>query len=375
MKVIYGLAGTGKSTYMASLIRAETRSFVVLAATHSAVENIYRIVGTVDRRKFMTLYSYFRIDYINNMIRGVPPAQVVSVIYIDEFSLINKHLFRRCLMKVPRSDVVLCGDPLQLNAIYDTEESITFAELKALQDLPIPAIQHYHLSIFGLKEVSKAEKVKLTEIKRSEDAVLRLFNAIFVDGNKEYDGFKFVTFDEMVHLVHTDDYVLLASKYARLQEVYDELAEVDNRFDVHIEQRNEKGFKRLHFYKGMELMMIETTEDYYNGQRVYFDSVLDGNNSIYVLTEARGLLKVVKDNIIPVTPSNLLTVHKAQGMTIPKIIVNLDDMFDPCMLYTAITRAKTDVLFYTKESDKVKKLFDSACIDVFHELRRKVYGF
>ena len=374
MIVIYGLAGTGKSTYMASLIRAETRSFVVLAATHSAVENIYRIVGTVDRRKFMTLYSYFRIDYINNMIRGVPPSQVVGVIYIDEFSLINKHLFRRCLMKVPHSEVILCGDPLQLNAIYDSEESITFTELKALQDLPVPAIQHYHLSIFGLKEVDRAEKIKLTKIKRSDDAVQRLFNAIFVNGDKEYDGFKFVTFDEMVHLVHVNEYVVLASKYARLQEVYDELVFVDNRFDVHVAQKNDKGFKRLHFYKGMELMMIETTDDYYNGQRVYFDSVLT-DGSIYVVTESGAMLKVVKETILPVTPSNLLTVHKAQGMTIPKIIVILDDMFDPCMLYTAITRAKTDVLFYTKESDKVKALFDSACIDVFHELRRKVYAF
>lgn len=375
MKVIYGLAGTGKSTYMASLIRSEKRSFVVLAATHSAVENIYRIVNTMPRNRFMTIYSYFRIDYVNNIVRGPPPKTIVDVIYIDEFSLINKYLFKSCISKVPDSEIIMCGDPLQLNAVYDTEEGITFTELKKLDGMSANAIEHYHLGIFGVSDVQKAERHKLTEIRRSDDYVKKVFTAIFVDNDKSFDGFKFISFNDVVQNVYSNDYVVLASKYSKLQEIYDELKCIDKRYKVVIKQMSEKGFRKLYLYEGMELMITETNEYYYNGQHVYFVDVLENGKSIYVKTLEGEVMRITRvDDVLPVVPVNLLSIHKSQGMTISKVIIYVEDLFDVSMLYTAITRAKEDVMFYVKGDKKVDVLFENAHVDTFNELKNKFYS-
>ena len=133
---IYGKAGCGKSTTLAKLILKgmndededdEDQSFVVLAPTNSAVENIYNIClsqassspSSVDRDKFKTIYSYFRIDYINNIVLG--PISMVDTIYIDEFSLMDKFIFKKCLSNMRAhgcKKLVLCGDVMQLNGIY-----------------------------------------------------------------------------------------------------------------------------------------------------------------------------------------------------------------------------------------------------------------
>ena len=275
---------------------------------------------------------------------------------------------------MPNSEIVICGDPIQLNAVYDTEETITFPELKKLEGMSIDAIEHYHLGIFGLEEVKKAEKHKLTEIKRSDDYVRKVFSAIFVDENKTFDGFKFITFNDMVRNVLVDDYVVLASKYSKLQEVFDELKIADKRYKITIKQKSEKGFRNLYLYDGMELMITETTEFYYNGQHVYFVDVLEGGKSVYVKTLDGDIIKVSKiDDSLPIVPSNLLSIHKSQGMTIPKVIVYVDDLFDVSMLYTAITRAKQDILFYVKDKNKVETLFKNAHTDTFNELKHKFY--
>ena len=63
--VLYGKAGCGKTTKMVELIKT-CKHYVVLAPTNSAVENIYKLSGIEKRKKFKTIYSYFRIDYENN---------------------------------------------------------------------------------------------------------------------------------------------------------------------------------------------------------------------------------------------------------------------------------------------------------------------
>ena len=72
----------------------------------------------------------------------------------------------------------------------------------------------------------------------------------------------------------------------------------------------------------------------------------------------------------PITPAYLLSVHKSQGRSIDKVIVCVDGMFDISMLYTAITRTKTKLMFYSKEGqeNRVKALINAAFVDEFKQL-------
>ena len=385
VRVICGVAGTGKSTLLASLIQNETRPYVVLAATHAAVENIYDICNNdnstlLSRDRFKTIYSYFRIDYKNNIVLG-PSRPYAQIIFIDEFSLLNKHLFETCLSKARETEmVILCGDPLQLNAIYDdNEEAITFKALKAYPREVSPlTIEHHYLSVFGLSIVNGARKKILREIKRAEGSVKTVLKKIFVEQDKTYP-YEFVPFNDIVEeLLNDTGATVLASKYALLQAIYDNVGARDSRIDDMIEQglivkeTSTKGFfKRLYLYRGMEVLITENSDEYYNGQHLYYHS---RDEKVVFCTEcADGSGAKIKiepvGSIIPITPTRLISIHKSQGMTIDDVIVVIDDLFDVSMLYTAITRARKRIRFYTTSATPVETLFKNGYIDIHTELK------
>ena len=95
---------------------------------------------------------------------------------------------------------------------------------------------------------------------------------------------------------------------------------------------------------------------------------------IDILTNQEIIVKKTSDEFgnlyYPVSPLYLLTVHKSQGRTIKNVIVCIDEIFDMCMLYTAITRAKENLKFYTicNMKERVAKLMESASINEFKQL-------
>jgi ATP-dependent DNA helicase PIF1 len=48
---------------------------------------------------------------------------------------------------------------------------------------------------------------------------------------------------------------------------------------------------------------------------------------------------VVARTQIPLLPAWTITIHKSQGMTLEKVVVNLDRSFQPQMAYMALSRA------------------------------------
>ena len=414
--LIYGRAGTGKSTALAKMIQKcviSGQEFVVLTATHSALNNIYAIVeGYIKgdpnvlkeydlRSRFRTIYSFFRIDYERELVAGC--VRVPSYVFIDEFSLINKKLFKKMLYSIEAKatgnvSVVLTGDMLQLNAIYKQKQYVSFHKLhrlchlsKKIPMLMVPVIEHVHLSIFGLKGMmQRANKKQLTVNYRNSTYVGSVLNAIYAkDTTFDYPFVDDV--NECVALINSG-YVFISSMYKHIQNVYDALGKVWK------EQRNDitdidqpitfrAGLKRLHLFPDIEIMITTTSKIrdndcnpvYYNGEYVRWTGKIDIDGSLTCVNTHGATVNVLKEvdeslpckpTYYPVIPRSLITVHKAQGQTIENVIVCIDDVFDMCMLYTAITRAKNDVRFYTTKGAKGRgeRLFDSAYTTEFKQL-------
>ena len=89
---------------------------------------------------------------------------------------------------------------------------------------------------------------------------------------------------------------------------------------------------------------------------IYISRIEDGPNSYY-----------------PILPANMITVHRSQGKGYDNVIICVDNLFDICMLYTAVTRARKEVLFYstiaTSRNDYVSTLLDNAHCDEFNMLQ------
>ena len=405
VSTIYGKAGTGKSTFVTKLICKcieNNLDYVVLTATHSSLENIYNICkenggdmfNDNQRKSFKTIFSFFRIDYKNGTLAGaknVPPN-----IFIDEFSLIDKYLFKKIILDLICKakniiNLVLSGDALQLNAIYTEKQYVSFNKMKKINmlaggsfNVSPNVMEHVHLSIFGSKFIRKGIKKILTKNLRSENVVSDTLTAIYARDEKF--PFNFVDEPEIVGKILNENYIFLSSKYSIIQKIYDRLADQWND-KITIEQSvsYRLGLKRLYLYSGMELIVTITSDEkrsngdpyYFNGECVTFTGNMEGSNSLKCINKNNEIIYVKREldstlsngeYYFPVTPSNLITIHKSQGRSMNSIIVCIDELFDMCMLYTAITRCRHNLLFFTTCSDRKNKLFESAFIDDFKQL-------
>lgn len=401
IEIIHGKAGTGKSTKLSDLIHKcceDDVEFIVMTATHASLMNIYHKCNDgnreVYRSKFKTIYSFFRIDFHNNSMLGA--RYIPEYMFIDEFSLIRKDLFKKIIMDIQRkihddAKLVLCGDAMQLNAIYIDKQYISFNKLVRYNELlnnnfDIDVIKHVHQSIFGTKLIKSAHKTMLTTNHRMNSDTTTMLNAIYSRDTKY--KYRFVDIIHLINLlVSPDDYVVLSSRYSILQGIYDKLSERwSDKIVIEQNVSYRYGMKRLYLYPGIDLMITATSDnriingepDYHNGQIVSFTGNIE-NEQLKCIDKNDGS-KVIWVNkevdhdgshgeyYFPVIPAKLMTIHKSQGQTLDNVIICIDDLFEITMLYTAITRAKNNVLFYTIESNGVNKLFDSAHIDKFKRL-------
>lgn len=419
---IYGKAGCGKSTLLSSLICKDTDNYVVLSSTNAAVNNIYRLCkhidDNIDRNNFKTIYSFFRIDYKNDVVLGA--IDMVNTVYIDEFSLIDKHIFKKCLHDMRQKGcrkLILCGDALQLNAVYKTKQRISFNSIDKwnikynnilnksnhehllkfdnVQYLPTSVIEHLHLSIFGLKFVQSGKLVNLHINKRSNDEIKNILHHIYnIPINNSNNNIlldKFIMLNDISKYVVNDGYVFISSKYSILQKIYDYIYDnfwsnprkynADNMITIKQNISFSTGYKRLYLYPGMKIIVCDTdvNKKYINGEELIFTGnfennkmkCLNENNEYVYIPKLKEIDKLNTGEYYPISPSFLLTIHKSQGRSIDNIIVCIDDLFDVSMMYTAITRAKNNLLFYSKETDDNKRittLIKNAYINEFKQL-------
>ena len=75
----------------------------------------------------------------------------------------------------------------------------------------------------------------------------------------------------------------------------------------------------------------------FDGTSYYFENVENGKIILY------------KDEMFLI-PINFLTAHKSQGMTIKKVLIYYNNLFDVSMLYTMCTRASENIVFYGSDN-------------------------
>ena len=437
-KTIFGEAGTGKSFYLAKLIVEcfeNGDDFVVLTATHKSLENIYKICQSInyniDREDFKTIYSFFRIDYVNEIVVGA--RHLPKTIFIDEIGLVNVNIFEKCLDTInEKINIVVAGDVLQLNPIYKKPVEISFDKLISnvnefinegiiggFNNDPIMtnnsgeiittflrSYKQYYSSIFSKPYIKNGELIHLTTNYRSGELVMNILDWLYNSetnggrtlvkennseiisekNNEETNGeniseknineniseknineniIRFINTDSVIRKIK-DGYVFLASTYGILQSIYDHLY---SRMVEPILQDVplSVGYKRLYLQKGMELMITTTTDEFYNGQLVIFEEIIDGK--LKCIDEGGDYVMISSDTHYPVSPSNLLTIHKSQGLSIDDVIVCVDNLFDMSLLYTAITRCRNNIYFFSQGIHPMKTLLKNAYKDEISQLR------
>jgi len=368
IKFIYGMSGCAKTTTAIKSL-AHVKSFTCIAFTHSAVNNLkdmYRsIFKNVNDNYFMTIHKFLRIpineDGSYTIVKHYK-LDISKLILVDEFSLIPldiiQYLFE--LSESTGSTFIFIGDFIQLMPISPIKQPIDlkllksdFSNIDMTFNEAIRIADHLSNSVYVNEYFIKADKLILTHNYRNNDNVHQILkNALDMKFN--------IIPNSLIQKYVNDGYVILSSMYEHLKHAY-----LMSNISEGILKNCKIGKIRIKVNDKMTLMENINSE-FVNGDIVTVSNILDDND---VELDKNGLKLII--NVNKLLPYNFITCHKAQGRTIPKVIVILDDLFEITMLYTAITRAKEDVKFVQFKQNLPKTFKDD--LNAFKIMRDVIY--
>lgn len=357
--IIYGSAGTGKSTMIKHISNLyEYNSKIFLANTHAAIENLKRNIGKANENYYSTIKSFLNSN----------DNKECDVLFIDECSTVSNADMAAIMRTAKFGLLVLVGDIYQI-------ESIKFGNWFYIAKDCMPKN-----AVFELDYVHRS----------AEHELLTLWNAVRKLDERMYDIMELNHFcssmdDSIFDTFEEDQQIVLCLNYDGLYGInnINKFLQDDNKgksITIGIEQ-----------YKvGDPIIFKETTrfENYfYNNLKGKIINIIDEGNCVkftvevdlnispdsvdnfapFVLEEPLHENKSVvtfevghfvnkddddKDdyNIVPFKVSYAVSIHKAQGLEFDsvKIIItdDIEDLITHNIFYTAITRAKNKLKIY-----------------------------
>ena len=343
-------------------------------------------------------------------------AQFGNVV-IDEFSLIpldiSNYIFEISELR-PDVNFIFVGDFIQLQPISIIRAPISlellnseFSDLTLSFNQSIRIADHLSNSVYVSKHFRESQKLILTHNYRNGTNVQQILNDVL--NNYAFD--KYIISNYKIRDFIKNGYVVLSSKYSLLQSAYtfyggEEIVQGE------ISKIYKTKIGNIRIKIGDKFVLNENIDpEFVNGDLVMITELMDGNNVGIRLIDLKnkkdmkeeideklklekhdeklrlekheGNLEIDEDdktNVININentrmvsafklmPYNFITCHKAQGRTIPKVLLILDDLFEITMLYTAITRASEDVKFI-----KFKHLPNKTDIDAFNVMKDVIY--
>lgn len=377
--VIYGSAGTGKSTlinYISDLFKNHSK--IYLAQTNSAVNNLKRKVKISENCSFSTITKFKK---------SRTQKYDCDILFVDECSTVSNNSMKEVLGIANYKLLVLVGDTYQIESI---EFGNWFDAVRAF--LPDTAV------------------VELTTIHRSNSEKIRhLWNSVRKMEDTVFDYLQSGEFsanlDTSIFTQARDDEIILCLNYGGLYGI--------NNIN-HFMQENNNGkeiWRGIQRYKvGDPIIFNESADDFFgqnNGQSplihnnmkgriVNFDMLDSGlpteciqfdieiDMPLIGLSESRQEFDIIgvspnnnsiirfavnnnkstdedddasSKSIVPFQIAYAISIHKAQGLEYDsvKIIITdeIDELITHSVFYTAITRARNNLkIYWTKAVEK-----------------------
>lgn len=364
---IVGEAGTAKTTKLIQLaekIYNQGIELICLAFTHSAVHNMAER-SKLPKSYFRTLHSFFQISPKDSSLILNKKFKLPPFIFIDEFSLIPLKILLGIFKYGSKSHLIFAGDLLQLNPIERQpkikSEIFDDIEIKVSFNSALKVGLHLSNNIYSTDIYRMADKKILTENYRSNSNVMQILN------NALNNDLKILKPSDQEFLVYVKnkDPVFLASKYSLLSIIYEKVIDkskysrtIFTKLGETFYNIGDKFILTKNICKGLQngdLITIEEEEQFkYNKQLFQLE---------------------IEDGELPILPNNFISIHKAQGRGYDNIVVIVDELFEFTMLYTAITRARENVMFISlsKDLDKVKSKIEKSN-DAFKILKQLIYN-
>lgn len=411
-----GRAGTGKTTFLNNFVRKTRKKHIIVAPTGIAAINasgvtIHSMFG-LPLRPFVPTTERIDGDLANNISDLLPHFKYrkeklkllreIEIIIIDEVSMLRADVLdmmdlalrtaRRNQQKFGGVQMLFIGDLYQLPPVIKEENeyilrqyynSAFFFEAKALENVNLLTLE-------------------LTEVFRQKDKdFLDLLNAIR-DGKTSKIDFDKLNTRYFPDFAPKDEVIIHLCSHNRMaddinQEKLEELKTPSYFYtaDVYGEFR-ENLFPNddvLELKVGAQVMFIrnDTSSDkkYYNGKLAEVSHltedkvfvILDGSNEEFALKKeiweqkkyTINAEKQIEEEVIgsfeqfPIRLAWAVTIHKSQGLTFDKIIIDAGQSFTAGQVYVALSRCRTLEGIYLKSKITPSAIFSDHRISQFQD--------
>jgi len=382
--LIYGAAGTGKTTMITTLSEyLSDKNKIFLANTNTALENLKRRVKVKDSN-FYTIAEYNKNNYINKK---------CDILIVDECSTVSNIDILKVLNDTHFELLLLVGDIHQI-------ESIKFGNWFSFAKEFVNKNSIYELSetfrssdetLLGLWKKVRNLEDNITEYIVKNKFSSELNNNIFEKQDSDeiilclgYDGLYGI--NQINKYLQDSNYNEKFEFGIKTYKVGDPVLFFDTKRFGDVLYNNLKG----------TITKIETSEE-----KIYFEveiekplTSLDVNDSNVELIETKTFSSIIgfsvdkefenddddddKNNIVPFNIAYALSIHKAQGLEYNSVKVvltrDVEKLISANIFYTAITRAKEKLtIFWTIETGEhiIKQLSDKNNNKDFHIFKNK----
>ena len=410
-----GFAGTGKSYILNKLKEKFKKKLTITSTTGIAAVNV----------KGQTLHSWAGVGLCKNPInktvekirtRGSVLKQILNckILAIDEISMLNIETFEYVdqVLKAVRNSfepfggiqVLFIGDFFQLPPVEkeNTDEYALFEN-----DLPPQRRYCFDSSLwndFNLKNVILKENFRQSEAKfinaladmrtnsltqediklfESRETNLNTFETdflhIFSTNNEadRYNSAKFNMIDEPTRIFTAQDGVYRGNK-----PIYSNFTENEN-YVLEIFGRNCRADKNIALKKGARVMLLvnmDFNKGLINGS---CGNIIEFGEETITIKFDNGIISAIPkhkfeyyyhDKIaaertqFPLKLAYGITIHKSQGMTLDKLVVDCSRIFERGQAYVAMSRVRTLEGLYLKSFSKEKVMVDSHVAEFYENL-------
>lgn len=333
--LIYGPAGTGKTTTIGNIAKQVNNSLFLLAPTGKAASRLREKCNeqTYTLHRFAAMYAEKRVTD--------------ATIIVDEAPMISTDMLHMLLCNIDTSScsLILVGDQGQLPPVNNGRVFIDLLSDQPLLKVRAPrcALEEVHRQENNSVLLNNAERIYRKTARRVED--LEFHATQF----RHYDSDEVENDTKRMELVtqlagQYDDYQVICPQRSHAETMNKDIRELKNPGDGPEEQYRvgDVVICNKNTYAEGELLVA-------NGEMGRVDAVEEKQVSVHFEMLGRKVSfgdKFPKDSI---QLGYVLTCHKAQGSEWPGvIIVLLDDTSDMMLrrnwFYTAVTRAKESVI-------------------------------
>ncbi len=378
-----GKAGTGKTTFLKQLKASLPKRMIVVAPTGVAAIN----AGGVTIHSFFQLpfgpylpgqYTAQKPSYTNKFGREkINIIRSMDLLVIDEISMVRADLLDAVSDVLQRYrdrdrpfggvQLLLIGDLQQLAPVVKDDEwlllkdqyvSPFFFESKALQETPYQCIELTH--VYRQQDDAFVSLLNNIRENRFDDETLRALNQRYLPGFRPKDDEGFIT-------LTTHNALAQQLNRRKLDELpgraYTFGADVKDDFPSYAYPADE----RLELKTGAQVMFIKNDtsgeKQYYNGKIgkvVFVDmqtiKVVDAlrheivvsketwqNTKYSIDPETQEITETITGTFsqYPLKTAWAITIHKSQGLTFERAIVDAESAFSHGQVYVALSRCKS----------------------------------